>query len=139
MQDLSKLQEETINIRRCISGGYPMPEEVTSPSMMEPLYSVINAWRKIPPKLTSESLWVMLNIMVKEEGTSGPADYLLQEDRIQVIMELVKNSDTEIADNALWGICNFAGGNIQYRHKLLELGLYDVLNYVICKCKTNET
>ena len=33
-KNLSKLQEETINIRRYVSSGNPMPEEVTSQSMI---------------------------------------------------------------------------------------------------------
>ena len=87
-----------------------MIKQVTEPTMIQPLYNVIKAWRKIPLKLTAESLWVMLNVIVNEDGCSEPSNYLLEEDRIEVIMELAKHSDSEIASNALWCICNFAGG-----------------------------
>jgi len=49
-------------------------------------------------------------MMVSEDGNSKCADFMVENDRIDIVLNLMKHEDKETASNALWLVCNFSGG-----------------------------
>lgn len=89
---------------------------------------IILAQQKIFPQLKLEATWALTNV------ASGPAEYcqkIYEKGGIDLFVELIKENEKGIVDQAIWGIGNLAADNVKYRDEILMKGGMEALMKIV--------